>query len=146
MIRERSAMARVRADPPALVKSISPPYREAAKIMSDKYFYVAAAVFMLPGAYVVYGLRGTPSEQIEALIWNLAPVLVAIGLFKTRSKGAAWGWLIGTGVTMYVVVIAVMNSARPTSSIALFWAPIWNILIVGPVGAIWGRLIRRVGK
>src|SRR5580765_3802273 len=109
------------------------------KRISSVYFYAAALIFLLPGLYVVHSFSSNPFvEQLETLAWNLAPVLIAVVLYVSRLRAAAWGWLIAIGITMYIVVIAVLHASSANESIALFWAPIWNILIVGPVGLTIG--------
>jgi len=85
-------------------------------------------------------------EQLETLAWNLIPTLIAITLYACRARAAAWGWLIATGATMYVVLMAVLTSSKATESIAFFWAPIWNILIIGPIGLIVGLLVNKAKK
>jgi hypothetical protein len=119
--------------------------REVKRTTSAIYFWIAAVVFMLPGLYVAHNFRSVPTgDLLEVLLWNFAPVLIAIILFVSRARAAAWGWLVAVGVTMYIVVIAVKLSSRSTASLDFFWAPIWNVVLVGPVGLAIGILVKKV--
>jgi hypothetical protein len=120
-------------------------FAEVKKPTSAIYFWIATIVFMLPGLYVAHNFRSiSTGDQLEALLWNFAPVLIAIVLFVSRAKAAAWGWLVAVGVATYIVLIAVTLSSRPTASLALFWAPVWNVVLIGPLGLAIGVLVKKV--
>jgi hypothetical protein len=115
------------------------------QVKSSIYFWIVVAICMIPGIYVAHGFDDAPlSDQLEVLLWSLAPTFVAMILFVCQAKAAAWGWLVAVGVTTYIVLVAVKLSSTPSASLAFFWAPIWNLVLVGPVGLGIGILIKKV--
>ena len=112
---------------------------------SAAYFLGAVAVCSIPGACVAYGFQDTPlGERLEVLAWQLAPLSVAIVLYVLGARAGAWGWLVSVGCLAYVVSIGVKLSSSPTDSIAHFWAPVWSVLFVGPIGLAIGIIVGRL--
>jgi hypothetical protein len=115
--------------------------------MSSWRFWISVVIFALPVLYVAYDFSdATLGVQMESSLWFAAPLMIAVILFVFGAKAAAWGWLIAVGVTTYITVVEVYLSASSTGSLAFFWVPIWNVLLVGPVGLAIGILTRKSGS
>ena len=111
------------------------------------YFSIAALIFAIPGVYEALRFDNVPlNDQGITLLWQLVPVIVAIMLFIFRKKSAAWGWLLATGSFTYFLTIAVLLASSAHASIALFWVPGWNLVLVGPVGLAIALLVRKMSQ
>jgi hypothetical protein len=114
---------------------------------SPRYFWSATAIFMLPVLYETFRFDDLmASERVTTFLWQFAPSLVAIILYVCRAKPAAWGWLLGSGAFTYFLLIAVSYSSSLHSSIALFWAPVWCLVFIGPLGSGIALLVRKLAS
>jgi len=80
------------------------------------------------------------------VVLSLAPYAVAAGLVRShRSKwlglGAAAAVLLADGIMHYRVFVAPPGS---TAAIGLLVMPVWNLLVVGPAGAVLVWFVHRL--
>ena len=108
------------------------------------WFIVAISVgALLPIAFAL-DFRSAPLFAFGILLWSLAPLAVAWLIFKRGAHAAAWGWLLAVvGFCAYVWLSVTFVSTGSTSSLAFLWAPVWAMLIAGPIGAFIGVVIKR---
>jgi hypothetical protein len=106
-------------------------------------FWVAALFATAPHIFaVLQGSRSTDSGfGLWMLGWSLGPILVAVILAIANARAAAWGWLVAVTVCGYVVFASVFVWPQSsTAALALIWAPLWNFIFFGPIGAVLGTL------
>ena len=76
--------------------------------------------------------------------YAVAVMLARFGRMASSAVGFAAGALIGDLYMHYSVFIAPKGS---TAALGLLFMPLWNLLIIGPVGALIGWAIARfIGK
>jgi hypothetical protein len=84
---------------------------------------------------------------IGALLANVLPVGIGAMLLQTRWAGVGVGWLIATLLASgYAVWVGLVRPQGSTSALIFLVLPVWNCLLVGPVGALvalgWRQLWR----
>jgi len=107
-------------------------------------FWVAVLVATAPHLYAV--LQGSSSADSEfglwMLGWSLGPIVVAVILALVNVRAAAWGWLVAVTFSGYAVFASVFVWPQSsTAALALIWAPLWNLIVLGPIGAVVGTLL-----
>jgi hypothetical protein len=78
-------------------------------------------------------------------VWSLSPYVVGAVLLRLRRNAcAAAGWLVLPtmldAVTYYDVFINPMHS---TAELGLLFAPLWNLLLLRPLGGFAGWMFER---
>lgn len=118
------------------------------QLFGDRRIFVAAMVVASgPAFFAAYDLRAAPLFAVGLLLWGLLPLAIAYLIFHFRRQHAAWGWIAAVLVHSYFVVANVLQSQSSTAAIDFLWMPAWNIVVVGPVGALIGFLLaRRLSK
>ena len=72
--------------------------------------------------------------------YGVAAILARFGRMASSALGFAVGALIGDLYMRYSVFIAPKGS---TAALGLLFMPMWNLLLIGPVGALVGWAISR---
>ena len=107
-------------------------------------FWLVVLLAALPHLYAAAeGLTASNlTFSVSALAWSLSPIAVPVIMALARAKSAAWGWLVAITAFGYFIFATVFVWPQgSTAAIALFWAPIWSLIIVGPLGAIIGVVV-----
>jgi hypothetical protein len=105
-------------------------------LLRRELFWIAIALAALPQLSVLHAYASAPLLFLILLVlWNIAPLLVAVVMFVAGARYPAWGWLIGVAAYGLWSAMAVLYSERSTAALGFMWAPIWSFLIVGPIGA-----------
>jgi hypothetical protein len=82
---------------------------------------------------------------IGLLLWSCTPYAIAALLARGRHAvwglGAATACLVADGFMHYSVFIAPEGS---TAALGLLFMPLWNLLVIGPVGALLFWLAYRI--
>ena len=73
--------------------------------------------------------------------YAVAVMLARFGRMASSALGFAAGALIGDLYTHYSVFIAPWGS---TAALGLLFMPLWNLLLIGPLGALVGWAIARL--
>jgi hypothetical protein len=103
------------------------------------HFYVAAV-----------GLQevGPSGFLLGLLVWNVVPV--SIGALAAYSKFWRYGvgWLLAIlASSTWAVWVGLLHPQGSTSALIFLFLPLWNVVVVGPVGALlavlWGRYAAR---
>ncbi len=93
---------------------------------------------------VAYDARSAPGFAFMLLLWSIVPFVIALVIFFSGKRAAAWGWLIAiVCYATYAWASIKFSSQGSTSAIGFIWIPIWNSAIVGPMGASVGVLLAR---
>jgi len=90
-----------------------------------------------------YDVRSDYLIAFALLLWGLLPLSIPIVLFHVQKRFAAWGWLLMVLVFGYFVLITVARSESSTAAFDFLWAPLWSLVLVGPVGALVGSVLER---
>ena len=106
---------------------------------------------VLPHLYVSsVGLReaGPSGFLFGVLVWNLVPVAIGALMGYSRVPPYGVGWLLTTLVSSsWAVWVGLLRPEGSTGSLIFLFLPLWNVIVVGPAGALlamlWGRQTRR---
>ena len=101
----------------------------------------------LPHLYVAaVGLRqsGLSAFLAGLLVWSLVPVAVGSLMAYSRVRHYGVGWLLATlAGSTWAVWIGLLRPQGSTASLVFLFLPLWNLIVVGPAGALlallWGR-------
>jgi hypothetical protein len=108
-------------------------------------FIVLMIAACLEPLAAAYDSRSEPLYAISLLTWSLIPAAIAWLIFRTGKHAAAICWLVAVTIFgLYVWALVIFWSHGSTDAIAFLWIPVWNSLIVGPMGAAIGVLLSRV--
>jgi hypothetical protein len=99
-----------------------------------------------PPIFAAYSAKGSPVFAIGLLVWGLLPIAIAFLIFHLRRQYAAWGWITAVLAYNYFVAANVVQSRSSTAFLDFVWAPLWDMVIVGPIGAFIGVLLARAAK
>jgi hypothetical protein len=85
---------------------------------------------------------GSSSFAIWLLAWSVLPFAVALVLSRLRfgpakAAGFAWASLLGS---VYMHFSVFLQPTASTAALGLLFMPLWNLLLLGPVGLLvaWG--------
>ena len=85
---------------------------------------------------------GTSSFAFWLLVWSVLPFAVAFALSQSRvgqarAAGYAWASLLGS---IYMHLSVFVQPTASTAALGLLFMPLWNLLLLGPVGllVVWG--------
>jgi hypothetical protein len=79
-----------------------------------------------------------------SLLWNLIPVGVGTGLLYSRFRWQGIGWLCTTlAASTWAIWVALIRPQGSTASLVFLVLPVWNTVLVGPLGALVGTLLSR---
>ncbi|MEX2198614.1 MAG: hypothetical protein WD886_07365 [Burkholderiales bacterium] len=113
-------------------------------VFEDRRIFVAVLLLASgPALYPLYGATSEPLFFSGLLLWGLLPLAIAFLIFHLRRYYAAWGWLLAVLIHGYASVVIVRQSESSTAVLDFLFVPAWNIVIVGPVGALVGVLLAR---
>ena len=91
------------------------------------------------------GGMGAAAFLIGLFLWSCAPYAIAALLARGRrvlwGLGAAAACLVADGFMHYTVFVAPKGSK---AALGLLFMPLWNLLVVGPAGALLCWLVYRV--
>jgi hypothetical protein len=112
---------------------------------------VLVAAGVLLHAYTTLVAAAGPVEafHLGLLAWSCLPYLVAallprFGAAPSTAAGFALGALLGDLYMHYAVFIAPKGS---TAALGLLFMPLWNFLVLGPLGALAVRAgVRLLGR
>ncbi len=115
--------------------------------MKLKYAIAASLVLFGIGLHAYTGFVEATSFSLPFLLWSISPY-VLVGILTAAGPSQM---LIGALFLIAAADFSVFHAAflHPTSStapIALICMPMWNVLVVGPVGAALGWLVAWVAK
>lgn len=117
------------------------------RLFQDRRIYVALIVVASgPAIFAAYDVRAAPLFAVGLLLWGLLPMAIAYLMFHFRRLFAAWGWIAGVAAHSYFSLAYVLQSQSSTASIDFLWAPAWNIVVFGPVGALIVVLLSRIRR
>jgi hypothetical protein len=95
---------------------------------------------LVPHLYVAgVGLRqaGASRFLFGALAWNLAPVIVGAFAAYSKYRREGVGWLLATLVSSaWAVWVGLLHPTGSTAALIFLFLPLWNLLVVGPIGAL----------
>lgn len=110
----------------------------------DWRIFIAVMVFAgLPYIYVAYGSKAAPLFALGLFGWSLVPLAIAFVIFHVRRQHAAWGWIVLVAAHNYFVLVNVRQSESSTAALDYVTAPLLNVVIIGPLGALIGVLLAR---
>jgi hypothetical protein len=99
-------------------------------------FWVVVAIAALSQLSVAYTYASAPLIFLTLIVlWNIAPLLVAVIMYVAGARSPAWGWLVAVAIFGLWSVLAVLRSDSSTAALGFMWTPIWSFLIAGPIGA-----------
>lgn len=114
-------------------------------ILTDQRIFLALiAVASGPAIFAAYDVRSAPLFAAGLLLWGLLPVAITYPIFRFRRLYAAWGWLAAVLAHSYFVLVSVLQSQSSTAATDFLWAPAWNVVVFGPLGALTCVLLARV--
>lgn len=117
------------------------------RLFQDRRIYVALIVVASgPAIFAAYDVRAAPLFAVGLLLWGPLPMAIAYLMFHFRRLFAAWGWIAGVAAHSYFSLAYVLQSQSSTASIDFLWAPAWNIVVFGPVGALIVVLLSRIRR
>lgn len=103
------------------------------------------ALHLYTALFKAEGGMGAIAFLIGLLLWSCAPYAIAALLAQGRrvlwGLGAAAACLVADGFMHYSVFVAPKGS---TAALGLLFVPLWNLLVVGPAGALLCWLAYRV--
>lgn len=103
------------------------------------------ALHLYTTVFKAEGGMGAIAFLIGLLLWSCAPYATAAVLARGRravwGMGAAAACLVADGFMHYSVFIAPKGS---TAALGLLFMPLWNLLVIGPAGALLLWLVQRV--
>jgi len=101
----------------------------------DRRFWFALGLAALPQLLVINVFSQGPASFIALLLlWNIAPMAMAAVFYIAGARSAAWGWLIAVAVWGLWSAVSVVLSRSSTAALGFLWAPLWGLVIFGPVG------------
>jgi hypothetical protein len=113
--------------------------RSATYFFADwRPFAAAAFVGFGPPMAGAYDVRSAPLFAMLVFGWGIAPVAVAVIMFMIRRWYVAWGWLVAVLAYSYFALAAFFRTSSSTAIVDFLWAPVWGIVIAGPIGALLG--------
>ena len=85
---------------------------------------------------------------VGLFFWSCLPYFVTalLALFavtRVVALGAATAAVVADGVTHYLVFVAPQGS---TAALGLLWAPLWNLMAFGPIGALLAYIFHRLAS
>jgi hypothetical protein len=87
---------------------------------------------------------GSLGFLLGLLIWNLVPVLLGSLLAYSRFQAQGVGWLSATlASSAWAVWAGLLDPQGSTSALIFLFLPAWNVVLVGPAGAMLGALWKR---
>lgn len=117
------------------------------QLFQDWRIFIALIVVASgPAIFAAYDMRAAPLFAAGLLLWGLLPMAIAYLMFWFRRLFAAWGWLAGVAAHSYFSLAYVLQSESSTAAIDFLWAPAWNIVVFGPVGALVTVLLARARR
>jgi len=99
------------------------------------HFYVAAVGLQEAG----------PSGFLLGLfVWSAVPIGVGAVAAYSKFRRGGVGWLVATlASSTWAVWVGLLHPKGSTSALVFLFLPLWNLVAVGPVGALlavlWGR-------
>jgi len=99
------------------------------------HFYVAAVGLQEAG----------PSGFLLGLfVWSAVPTGVGAVAAYSKFRRGGVGWLVATlASSTWAVWVGLLHPKGSTSALVFLFLPLWNLVAVGPVGALlavlWGR-------
>jgi hypothetical protein len=110
----------------------------------SRRFWIALGLAVLPQLLVIEVFSQAPTGFIGLLfLWNIAPMAMAVVFYVAGARPAAWGWLIGVAAWGIWSALSVVLSHSSTAALGFLWAPVWGLIIVGPVGVGMAMLRQR---
>lgn len=118
------------------------------QVAQNRWFLVSLVAGCATAVLIAYDVISSPIFALALFGLNLVPTGVAWVIYRFEKRLAAWGWLLAvvlfTTVVWGLMTFGVQGS---TASIGFLWLPVWNVVVVGPAGALLtvvsGRLIGR---
>lgn len=94
---------------------------------------------------IAYDFVSAPMFALGILIAGLIPVVIGWLIFRAGRRSAAWGWLFAIATFGgYVWASVSLWGHGSTGAISFLWVPIWNLVLVGPIGAFLGVTVSRM--
>jgi hypothetical protein len=114
--------------------------------MTERLFRVLLLLAVIGPIAIAYDAISDVPYSITLLIWNLLPVAAAFVMFKKGYSSQAFGWLLAvTSFITYIwASIAFASDNTSTAAITFLWIPLWNMIVVGPIGASAGWAVKRL--
>ena len=86
-----------------------------------------------------------PALSLAIMVWSWFPYLIALLLLVTLNRAvvplvAAVGPLLVDATNYFSLFVQTSSS---TGSLNLLWMPLWNLIVVGPVGLVIGWTLSR---
>jgi hypothetical protein len=107
-------------------------------------------VCVLPHLYVTaVATRGDGpwGFLLGLLAWNLAPVFIGGAMLYSRFNRQGLGWLLATLVASLTAVwLGLVAPRGSTAALIFLFMPLWNLLFVGPAGALIATFAKRRGS
>jgi len=117
--------------------------RDRARVVALALLSVAILVHSYTAFFKADG--GVGGFVIGLWAWSLVPYGVGAALlFVFRNSPAAVGWLILPAFMDLMTYRSVFVSPQgSTAALGLLFAPLWNLVLLGPVGGVIGWLAGR---
>ena len=116
-----------------------------AKTMTLALCGAGVALHLYTAVFKAEGGLGAVAFLIGLLLWSCTPYAIAALLARGRHAvwglGAAAACLAADLFMHYSVFVAPKGS---TAALGLLFMPLWNLLVVGPAGALLCWLVQRV--
>lgn len=116
-----------------------------AKTMTLALCGAGVALHLYTAVFKAEGGLGAVAFLIGLLLWSCTPYAIAAVLARGRHAvwglGAAAACLAADLFMHYTVFVAPKGS---TAALGLLFMPLWNLLVVGPAGALLCWLVQRV--
>jgi hypothetical protein len=101
----------------------------------------------IPHFYVaLVGLReaGPSGFLLGLLVWSLVPVALGARLLQSKASHLGVGWLLATlAAAAWAVWVGMLRPQGSTASLIFLILPLWNLIVVGPAGALLALLYTR---
>jgi hypothetical protein len=102
---------------------------------------------LIPHLYAAgVGLQeaGPSGFLLGVLVWNLVPVAAGAFLARSRFRRRGVGWLVATlASSTWAVWAGLVHPQGSTSGLIFLFLPLWNLVLVGPAGALLAMLWER---
>lgn len=94
---------------------------------------------------VLAGDHGLSAGLVATVAWNLVPVAIGALLLSRGPRAVGIAWLLTTTAASALAAwTGAITAHGSTASPPLFaWMPVWNIILIGPAGAVIAAVTQR---
>lgn len=97
--------------------------------------HVYTALFVAEGGFSGF--------SVGLVLWSWLPYALAGTLLKRNAYAAAGAAVFVLAADALAFKLAFINPQGSTSALVLLFMPLWNLVLVGPIGAVLGWLVSK---